>query len=572
MRIDSEMSAPVDRHDAATPRQRLLPHAILLASATLSLLICGGLLVYGSGRGLDLTDEIFYLVWARDPHAYALSYQPFGYLLHPLFELAGGDLQTYRLAGFAIAAAAGALLGWSLAPVGRTRTAFALHGAAAALTIFFPWIVTPSYNMAANVGAMLLIAGILNAFARGPLRRAGGTVAGAAGLCLASFSKPPLFAIGVAVMLVAALVSRSRRTALALAAALLLGAILVSLFLAPAEIPGLVRRILASQHVLALPNTPLALPAKLVRDWREVPLALSGAAIAAGLSFALRRSRWCKWPGYVAVALSLYYVRDAAADLIDGDIPDFLGLALLTAVSGYAGVVHDRPDARLPATGLLLAAPLAVALGTFNNHWFQLNFSMAFPFLGLFALAAADRAPWRGSIARALAMIGPPAVLLLAAFYPYSLPASIFEQQIRVEHPLTHSPVLVDEETADFLGSARGLAPGALLIDLSGTGPGVAAALGARAPVLPWLNPATPAWPDIVWSRLSDAERERAWFVGPVWPMFDRSAPARWLVAHKERYCGRALPPIPFWGEERTLEVWRPCLNLPHPAASTRGI
>ncbi|HVI05520.1 MAG TPA: hypothetical protein VM711_05440, partial [Sphingomicrobium sp.] len=89
--------------------KRLPLRLLLITCVATSLLICGGLLIYGSGRGLDLTDEIFYLVWAGDPNAYRLVYQPFGYLVHPLFELVGGDLQIYRLAGFAIAAGAGAL-------------------------------------------------------------------------------------------------------------------------------------------------------------------------------------------------------------------------------------------------------------------------------------------------------------------------------------------------------------------------------------------------------------------------------------------------------------------------------
>ncbi|MBW8852729.1 MAG: hypothetical protein JF600_18355, partial [Xanthomonadales bacterium] len=76
--------------------------ALLIASLALALLMCGGLLVYGAGRGVDLTDEIFYLIWTRNPEAYPLTYQPFGYLLHPLFTLVGGNLEHYRLAGFGI--------------------------------------------------------------------------------------------------------------------------------------------------------------------------------------------------------------------------------------------------------------------------------------------------------------------------------------------------------------------------------------------------------------------------------------------------------------------------------------
>ena len=568
MEGSSEFATVGDRDQTASSRRPAvspLPRALLFAAVVLSLLTCGGLLAYGSGRGLDLTDEIFYLIWARDPNAYRLVYQPFGYLLHPLFQLVGGDLQAYRLAGFAIAAGAGAFLGQSLPGASRSRALFALYGAASALTIFFPWIITPSYNSTANVGALLILGGVQQAFASPPRARVTGVAAAAGGLGLAAFANPPLFAIALLAMLLAALVARRARAAVF--ASLGLGAALMSLILPPTEIVALVRRMSVSQHVLALPNTPLALPAKVARDWLAVPLPLSAAAAAAGLSLALRRARGAEWLGYAAVALGLWHVAGVAADALGGGgIPDFLGLALVMLSAGYAGVVRPAPPATRLAVALLLAAPAAVALGTFNNQWFQLNFSMAFPFLALFALAAADPARWRRGAAQALAIGGPVAVMLLAALDPYSLPASIFDQQIPIAVPFAHGQVRVDAETARFVRSAHALAPGAILVDLSGTGPGVAAVLGARAPVLPWLNPATPTWPDVVWSTLSPEARERAAFVAPVWPQFDRSAPARWLMAHKAAFCRTPLPPMTFWREQRALELWRPCPSRPAPA------
>jgi hypothetical protein len=549
--------------DPAPPPRWEIQGAALILGAFLALLICGGLLVYGSGRGFDLTDEVYYLIWTRDPDAYQLVYQPFGHLLHPLFQLVGGDLQAYRLTGFGIAAAAGAFLAASLRGASRNPVAFATYGAAAALTIFFPWIVTPSYNSVANVGAMLIIGGILQALEASPAARITGAVAAAVGLCFAAFGKPPLFAIAVVVMLLTAIAARGAR--LALFAALGLAAVLMSLVLPPGEIVALVGRMSDSQHVLGLTNTPLALPAKVLRDWLDVPWPLTLAAIAVGGSFASvwwRRSRWLsKWLGYAAIGLSLFYVASVTQDAIDDSTPDFLGLAIVTAAMGYAGAAQPAWRNGGFGVALLLLAPPAVALGTFNNEWFQLNFSMAFPFLALFAVAAADDLRWRKWAAQAFAIAGPILVMVLAAFHPYSLSDSIFDQQTPIAPPLAHGAVLVDDETATFVQSAHGLAQGALLVDLSGTGPGVAAVLGGRSPVLPWLNPATPAWPDVVWSRMSAAEREQAWFVVPVLPAFDHSAPAQWLAAHKAGFCSTTLPSMTFWGDEHDLQLWRPCAN-----------
>lgn len=542
----------------------------LFAAALLSLLIPAALLTYGAGRGFDLTDEVFYLVWTGDPTAYALTYQPFGYLLHPLFHLAGEDLQAWRLAGFAMAAVAGAFLALALPAAGGRRGPFAIYGAAAALTIFFPWIITPSYNSAANVGALLMLGGALRAFdARPPARLLAALTIGV-GLCAAAFGKPPLFAIaGLALALTALAAPRARP---ALLAGLALAAVLMSLILPPGELIALLGRLSLSQHVLSLPNTPLALPAKIARDGLLVPWPLTAAAFAAAIGLVLRRSpgflRAGVALGYAAAAFGLGYLAAALPDVLEGGgVPDFLGLALGVVAAGYAAMVCPRARADRLAVLALIAAPVAVALGTFNNQWFQLNFSLAFPFLALFALAAADPFPSRRAAARLLALAGPVAVMTLAAFQPYSLPAPIFDQQVPVAVPLAKGVIRVDAETAAFIRGARGLARGDLLVDLSGTGPGVAAVLGARAPVLLWLNPATPTWPDVVWSRLSPAERERASFVVPVWPAFSASAPARWLAAHRGRYCPTPLPPMTFWGERRALELWRPCAAPAGPGA-----
>jgi len=117
----------------------------------------------------------------------------------------------------------------------------------------------------------------------------------------AAFSKPPLLAIAVVGMVLTAFAARNSRAPLV--ASIVLGAALISLILQPAEIVPLVGRIIVSQHVLALPNTPLGLPAKLASDWLGVPSPLSAAAIVAALSFAFRQSRWSKWLGYAAVAM-----------------------------------------------------------------------------------------------------------------------------------------------------------------------------------------------------------------------------------------------------------------------------
>jgi len=145
----------------------------------------------------------------------------------------------------------------------------------------------------ANVAALLIISGILNGLKVSPGRRIGGAAAGAAACALRHSpsrrcSRSPF--VGMVLTAFARGTHGPR-----FVASIVLGAALISLILQPAEIVPLVGRIIVSQHVLALPNTPLGLPAKLASDWLGVPSPLSAAAIVAALSFAFRQSRWSKW-------------------------------------------------------------------------------------------------------------------------------------------------------------------------------------------------------------------------------------------------------------------------------------
>ncbi len=536
----------------------------LIACVSTVALLCAILLGYGSNKGFDLTDETFYLIWTQDPRAYGLTYQPFGYLLNPLFEFSGADLQTYRLAGFAVVAASGALLGYALTRGPFPPWVFGLYGAVAALSIFAYWIITPSYNSAANVGAILIIGGLLLILTSRWTASAVGTGALGAGLFMAAFSKPPLFAIALLLILAVAVFVRKRRAVVALTASIFFAGALVLLTVPPLELVNLLVQITESHQALTLPNSPSALPAKVLGDWLTVKYLLQAAAFASIATVAVPALRRSRASAVVALLIALAYLGGTSLRALSRvDLPSFLGLALMVTATAYLAWLRTEGRAEWPTPALLLCAPLAVALGTSNNHWTQLNFSVVFPFLALFALAAVDPSRWRRRAFFAIAIAGPPAVLLLGALQPYGLPTSIFRQNTWVDHPLAVGGVFVDQETASFVASAGGMAKGAPLIDLSGSGPGVAAVLGGRPPVLPWLPETMPTWPDVVWSGLSHGEREQLWVVGPVDPAFVNSRPAHWLAARKETYCPQRLAPMTFWGARKVLELWRPCQVSP---------
>ena len=74
--------------DTGTNRSLLFMAAI---ASFASLLVIGWALSL-TGRGLDLTDEGYYLNWMADPQAFPATVTLFGFVYHPLFEMLDGDV------------------------------------------------------------------------------------------------------------------------------------------------------------------------------------------------------------------------------------------------------------------------------------------------------------------------------------------------------------------------------------------------------------------------------------------------------------------------------------------------
>src|SRR5688572_25888085 len=126
-----------------------------LACAVLTAAALAWLLGLAS-RGLELTDEGYYLAWLADPRRFDASASQFGFVYHGLYQLLDGNVVALRRVN---------LLGtWALAwwmfcvllarrdepsaPAGvRLLFATTCAGlATSALIVFWTWLVTPSYN------------------------------------------------------------------------------------------------------------------------------------------------------------------------------------------------------------------------------------------------------------------------------------------------------------------------------------------------------------------------------------------------------------------------------------------
>lgn len=81
-----------------TRAEKLAGSTLLWGTASL-LVCCLILFIWFSGRGYDVTDDANALVWAANPFRYHYTLSEAGYLLHPLYLLAGGRYRGFQNSG-----------------------------------------------------------------------------------------------------------------------------------------------------------------------------------------------------------------------------------------------------------------------------------------------------------------------------------------------------------------------------------------------------------------------------------------------------------------------------------------
>ena len=142
-------------------------------------------LVANSGRGLDASDESYYLLAVEYPHSSRSAVTGFDSYLAPIWWLCGSSISRYRVVGVVIVLSAVAttarlcnrgfssVLGWP-APTGTTVCAVTL--ASLSLTHYVLWITTPGYNLVVLVVAVL-VAGLTTSIAMAPVSAPPGAAA-----------------------------------------------------------------------------------------------------------------------------------------------------------------------------------------------------------------------------------------------------------------------------------------------------------------------------------------------------------------------------------------------------------
>jgi hypothetical protein len=495
-------------------------------------------IVANRSRGLDPSDESYYLMSALAPDRMVARQGDFAFYTRLLLRLGGSSLGGFRVAGMlallvACACAARATSTLSARPVPQQRViACALFPVVAALSlpVYSLWIITPGYNLLALVAALGVFAALLVSIGRSGqpaehARRSWPLVLLAASSTLLVDAK---FSAGgvVAVLCVCALVAVDgwRRT-LAGARFLMLGAAIgAAVHLAVVGNPVSTAR--QTKTYLRMSSIADAYP--MDRVWettfvreRLMPWLLLMAACATAIAITWRWVRQTPWrtalmvAGATAMTVVFWDERARGADGLAGG---FWWLRMTVGALVFITALAAAPSRRLAIGPVLALGALGLALGSNNGFVRQSALSA-----GLYGLAVlAQTVVVAGSGRSGRGAIGPAAIFVVATSAvscaqvgqataaPYRLGGSL-ESSVVPVHFDGIGTVEVSPDLARYAADLRALLPSIpdaaldCVVDLAGGTPVATLILGGRSATTPWMYGGTSGA-----SRAADYLAERA--------------------------------------------------------------
>jgi hypothetical protein len=478
-------------------------YAILFSAGTAGLFIIG-VCIYLAARGIDLTDESFYILWVAAPNSYAYAGTLFGHLLSPLFGLVGEDIVLYRRVGLLVLALLG-LLGWLSwcrpLPAAQFRLTIVSFGVAA-LPLYYmspTWLITPSYDWLGVVASLALL-GALGLLLHDKHRWRAAGLGAIAGVCAVASRPPAGFAFALIYVVGIALAATSFRRFLVdylmAAAATVFLVIVIAIFVVDVE--AIRQQVLAFLQLWSGPHQPpvFAQHNEFAKRLEEGPLLLLQlivfiAALVAHFHLGTR-GRQLAAAGLTVTIILIAYVSwfPPSANWRLNFLPTHVALAVntITLFAGE-GLKSWRRHAILALAALI---PWAAFLGT-GNDYPQLapQAAGASAIIVLIALQQTF----------SLSVVATANLVLLAALgwalsdviaHPYRLPTDLWSQTKRFNFP-GHGSVAVDPLTYGMLmhlrraATANGFVRGQPVLDFTGESPGLVLALGGTAPGTPWL-------------------------------------------------------------------------------------
>lgn len=470
-------------------RRLRLDYGLYLAACAMAASVAAwSIVVWGLWRGIDLTDEGYYLNSMSLPYLYKATYSQFGFLLHPVYVLVGGDLILLRLVGLLPLTLAAAFfvstflrLPLIQPPLPKTaRLILTVGGSCAVLLAYAQWIPTPNYNLLNLFGVLIIFTGWLRIIvtseqaASSWWRRPGAIVAFALGFAIVALVKPTTAAM------------------------------------------------------LAIGITGLTLP-----FGRR---ALIDVVFAGSLSFLLVVLVLLAIDGDLPTVILRY--RDALAynDLFQAghDLSRSLAVGAETLLGIFAAYLLGRrlklgrgADRRYIAVlAALIFAPIAIAFGTNAGILKSAPRAAVFWVIAI-ALVLMIAAPPRIRLpllysAMAVSACGVLIVLVHAIQKPYRMNGPLWQQTEWISSATQERVVKVDPATADYFRTLQtgsrsaGFHVGTPIIDLTGMAPTTIYVLGGEAIGLAWFNGGYPGSRDLtlhVLSTVPSDELRRSWIL-----------------------------------------------------------
>ncbi|WP_156459872.1 MULTISPECIES: hypothetical protein [unclassified Mesorhizobium] len=501
-------------------------------------------------RGIDITDEGFYLNWIAAPGTYPVSVTLFGFVYHPIYRLLGGDIVLLRQAnivltfGFAWVFCAALLFRHPVRPDAMpawVRTIITAAMAAGSFSFFYYWLVTPSYNGLTLQAVTIVAAGIVLAD-RQPSRVsvAGWATIGIGG-ALAFLAKPSTaaaLAVLVALYIPAAGKFNVRMASVSVLTAALL--LLIASLLIDGSPQGTYWRLKAGLTSFDALGSGQAQTLFRWEKFGLAPKAKIGFAIGTlttfvGVCLCASRNRAVIILGFLVPAavamfeLALIFglwlpnIRPADFDAkIMLSIPLGAAVACLVLIRGE--IFSKAVVRRLALSIALLMLPYAFVFGTADNYWSRSVAAGLFwvaSVVPLLLLVVERVGSWRPLLPVAMLC---QLVAFLAAYAaseaPYRQP-----QPLRLNTQVTNvggSKLLLEDGFARYFNETTkliehaGFTAGTPMIDLTGHSPTVLYTIGAKPIGEAWIiggYPGSDRVAEEAVARVPCTEREAAWLL-----------------------------------------------------------
>ncbi|MBL6613006.1 MAG: hypothetical protein ISP45_03235 [Reyranella sp.] len=501
--------------------------ATFAASATLA--ACTSLLTWAAWRGIDVSDEAYYVISGLDPFAYRYSITQFGFIWHPFYLATGGNIIAVRLVGLLFLLASATFLATALTQFLQSRLR---HDQQSQVTIIITivaagaWhfsfgLLTPSYNelnligLDLFLGSLLLHASATNA--GGPMTWFTPILAGCA-LTLIALAKPSsaVAAVAMGFWWQAATTSPKPIQATLIAALTSVVSLAVAAWLIDGSLLSFAARVVGALNLprVGVSDSTFQILLQSIVGFSSTRLV---RALIAGIGFALvflgicaigfsgLRSMDSRWRTAAPILAALLLcalvtscrITDLGTTHRTGSFVTFFSALLIFAAVGRELLRERETDtdrSPLMASLLLLVAPGAYSIGTYNLLFLHMSSAALLWIGGALALTQAAPSPTRRSLTGATAFLccGATVGMLLGAIaLPYRLATPLWMQDTPIR--IAGGDLLVDPATAAFFIKLRdrahkcGYLPGTQTLDFTDQGPGVVLALGGRAPGAIWL-------------------------------------------------------------------------------------